>query len=246
MGRQILVRALLIFLCVSHVAAADDRCADPVSRISIERIREELATQRAEFLSKGRFVDIFSALYFATTIAMLEKTALMNADDARLMNELIILFYEAFEFNRKAFEAKGASATEQHWKAYYRAASRLEHKKDVSAFDVLALVMDGVDAHLNDLPRSLRVQMKEKPDSIARLKMLYFEFDSVFPQVVRDFENDIGIAMGKRGVPAPAFSPLNVGRNYVVHGRLRAWEMAIGRGKRRAEDRRPKHCRNND
>ncbi len=244
-SRWVFVAAVItgfILLSFSVALAGDCGPADG-ERLSADGVLELLSRQRDRFLEQGRFADVFAVLYHATTDEMIRESKSMAAEDAALLERQIVLFYEAYESNRRAFDTHGASAVEPHWKAYYRDAGNLEKKKDVTGFDVMWLMLNGVDAHLNDLPRSLRYQLRERPNITDRLKMIYFRLDTIFPAVVRSLDADILAAFGKRGSPAPQFATMNIGPVYVTHARLRAWEAATGTGKLRAKGPQPRLCK---
>ncbi len=233
----------IVVLCWASVIPAFANCGPSNGKgFTAEMVLERLRDQRDKFIREGKFADVFPALYYATTKAMLDETRSMDAADAQVLNEQIALFFNAFETNRLAFESKGASAVEPHWKAYYSEAVRLEKKK-ATAFEAITLILDGVDAHLTDLPRSIRYQIRSRPNSTERLKMLYFGFDSLFPAIVRAFDADVAAAFGKRGIAAPPFTLLNVGANYVIRARHNAWEVAVGSEKLRTKKPQPTLCK---
>lgn len=237
------IAAIVALSCLSAIVAYSNCVPSNGRSLTVEDIRNKLRDQRDKFVRDGRFVDVFPALYFESTDAMILETRMMNAEPAQLLSEQIRLFYNAYEANRSAFESEGASAVESHWKAYYREAVRLEGKKEVTAFEVIGLILDGVDAHLTDLPRSIRYQLRAHPDSVERLKILYFQLDKLFPTVVKNFDADVAATFGKRGISVPPFSLFNVGANYVTHARHNAWEAAAGNEKLRAKKPQPRLCR---
>lgn len=189
-------------------------------------ILDDLSNRRNRFLDTGDYLEVFPALYFNTTVIDLDHILHIDSNKAAFFLDVMLVFYDAFETNRRAYERGGVGAVEPHWRGYYRRASQLNRKRTASEFDLLMLILDGVDAHLADLPRALRFVSVVYRTPLDAFKSEYDSMDSLFSSVVERFYSDIQQALKIRSRIISLEGRFGFGSNYVIYARQKAWEIA--------------------
>ena len=207
---------------------------------------EILAERRERFLKTGDLVEIFSTLYFHATRAQFEAALEKDPELAEEMLDLIIRFFDAYEYNRQRFDRGGAKAVEPQWKDFYKTAVATNKQKDVSGLSITFLLFDGVRAHLTDLARTLREAMAQKRVSEEKLRTLFFDMDRLFKGVSHRTVDDIAKMRESMSTLAGLDKALNIGANYVIVLRRDAWEAAVGAGPLKAKDSVPLLGHTND
>jgi hypothetical protein len=205
----------------------------------VSGILEELAARRELFLKGNSMVDLFPALYYHSTETQFGNIANYDAGTAEAVLDLIILFYDAYRHNRMLYDRGGSDAVEKHWRKYYKNAPKLNRKGKPDASELVAVMLDGVDAHLTDLPRSLRVTFSRMPITIDRLRDEYFRMEAFFSKVSRGMNADMQTVIGGRAGVLSADSIFGFGTKYVILLRKRAWDEAVGGKKLKASNPQP-------
>ena len=170
----------------------------------------------------------FPAIYYHATRVEFDAAIRKNARTTVATLDLIIRFYEAYEHNRRLFDARGVRGVEAHWKRYYENATKANRKRDLSGSETLDILGDGVRAHLTDLARTLREAFDGKHYSPEELRPLYFDMDPLFRKVARLVTDDIQAVRPVTRMLISLDRVFNIGANYLVALRREAWEHATG------------------
>lgn len=205
----------------------------------VSGILEELASKRQLFLEQRSMIDLFPALYYHSTETQLRNIACYDAGTAETVLDLIILFYDSFQHNRILFDRGGPGAVEKHWRKYYQQAAKLGKRKKVTASELVDLMLDGIDSHLADLPRSLRSTFRRMPITVDELKKHYFEMEGSFSKVSKGMNADLVHVNGGSAGILSADAVLGIGTKYVNLLRRRAWEEAVSSEKLKVSEPQP-------
>jgi hypothetical protein len=201
---------------------------------TVSAILDDLALRRQAFRLTAANVDLFPTLYYHATLAEFRHAVTLEPDQAETILDLIIVFYDAYQYNRSLFEHRGVEGVEKHWRRYYRGASQ---KSGLQPVEFTNLLLDGVDAHLTDLARALRYTFGRMKLSNAAMKTLYYSLDGEFGPIAKATEEDI---QSVRKDPLIVLeSTFGMGGTYVIHARHRAWESAVAEGRLRAYGAQP-------
>ncbi|MCB1023276.1 MAG: hypothetical protein KDB79_02730, partial [Acidobacteria bacterium] len=198
----------------------------------ISAILEELENSRKKFLAAGNFLELFPTVYYYTTKFEFERVVANKTRYPLEKMEMIIRFFDAYKYNREAFEKGGTKAVEPHWKKYYEKAQaannavKFEDKYDTAT----EILLDGIDAHLvYDLPRFVRYFSLNSRKPIAELKEEYDALDEVLSfaaaQTDRDILNSFKISPNGESAYEMFFS----GAAYLKNSRKMAWDLGVSR-----------------
>ena len=193
----------------------------------VQDILRSLHIRRDRFVTTGDMVESFPALYYHATRVELEDALTKDERTAGVALGLMIRFYDAYEHNRRLFDAKGVGGVEGHWREFYRSAVKANRQRQLSGMDTMWVLIDGVKAHLTDLARTMRDAIGEKRMSEAELRDLYFDMDPLFRRVSREAAGDIAVARKPARQILALDRLFNFGANYLTILRREAWEAAV-------------------
>ena len=199
----------------------------------VSGILEKLGSSREKFLETGDFKELFPTLYFHTTKLEFDKVLGNKTQNPIEKLEMIISFFDAYQFNRELFEKGGPGAVEPHWKTYFEKAVAANESGAVGdKYDKMTeLMFDGVDAHVvYDLPRFVRYFTSKKPERVAELKQEYNGIDSVFVEAAQNANGDILKALEALGVKRPGKngdSMFKSGASYIIVARKNSWDIGV-------------------
>ncbi len=220
---------------------AGSRNAEILKRAGIvSGILEELAVERERFLKKGDPADLFPTLYFNVSRIEFAHVLASDADVRPEMLDMIITFYDAYRANRDAFDKGGRGAVESHWKSYYRGAAEARKSGSNSMATIAGLILSGVDAHLDDLSRTIRYEFARSPGKKDAIVEAYNKMDPLFAEASRLANDDIIEGMKTASTLRSLDSTFKFGETYVIHARHRAMERALSPGKLKIKSPQPK------
>ncbi len=197
-------------------------------------ILDRLSSRRETFISTGNMLEIFPALYYHTTRAQLEEIAKEDKETAIELLGLVVEFYSSYDDNRRRFDRGGPKAVEPHWKTYYERAVERNRAKAVSSLEVLAVLLYGVDAHLTDLPRTLRRSFVAKAARRKELETAYRRLDAAFYRAGAAANGDLVLGRKIGGRLLEFEKQFDLGARYVIQLREKAWIEAVSGGPLRA------------
>jgi hypothetical protein len=249
-GNKCLAPAILVSVCLAGALTISSQCKPELpshlmtAKVlgkagQVSGILEELAVRRDIFLTEKSTVDLFAALYFHSTEVQFRNIPKYDVGTAESVLDLVILFYDAYKHNRALFDRGGDRYVEKHWQKYYQRAEKLKRKKKASASDLVELMLDGIDAHLTDLPRALRTTFLRMPITVEQLRGQYFEMEGSFSQVSNAMNADLVHVNGGPAGILSADAMFGVGTKYVNLLRKRAWEEAVSGQKLKASGPQP-------
>lgn len=191
-------------------------------------ILEELGTYREDFLRTGNLIYLFPALYFHTTQAEFKNVLTNESQHPVEMLGMIIAFYDAYKMNLELFKKGGIKSVEPHWKKYYKNALKGNKENSKSTGLIIEVLLDGIDAHVvYDLPRSIRFILSGSSASRSEIKNEFDKMDAVFAGASEEINRDIIKGLKASKLLLLLDKTFNLGSNYVIYGRKKAWESAV-------------------
>ncbi len=201
---------------------------------SVSAVLSDLSARRERFLATGGLIEMFPAIYFHTTQVQFREAVRNDPAVAEAMLGLIVTFYDAYLYNRYAFDNGGLKAVEPHWKRYYQRAAEEDRSKKTSTLTVFAISLYGVDAHLIDLARSVRFTIERMTASRDDLQRAYFKLDPVFFEVGKTAMEDLSATRKLEDRYVSIERRLGLGARYVITARKQSWNEAVANGPLRA------------
>ncbi len=197
----------------------------------VSGILERLGESREKFLKAGDFRELFPVIYFHTTNEIFKRVLANKSQNPVEKLELIIGFFDAYQFNRELFEKGGPDSVEPHWKKYFEKAVAANESGAVGdKYDKMTEIMfDGIDAHVvYDLPRFVRYFTSKKPEGVAEIEKEYNGIDSVFVEAAQKANADILEATGVADNDKTGNNIFKSGVSYIIVARKKSWELGIG------------------
>ncbi|MBK9153245.1 MAG: hypothetical protein IPM25_03320 [Chloracidobacterium sp.] len=192
----------------------------------VAAILNELSLRRQRFLTTGDHLELYPTFACNMVAEDFYHMVRLTSSDTALLFDVVVTFYDAHEANRRAFAAGGLAAVEPHWRRYFKRAVKLNRSRSSSQADILLLILDGVEAHLADLPRALThvSAVYGRP-----LGVIEDEYDSIDPLISQSVFWSIRDIRRARKLDDTRLIErcMAVGANYVIYERRKAWRIAV-------------------
>lgn len=200
----------------------------------VSAILDDLSKNRERFLQTGDLTELFPELYYHSTLAQFENAMSLDPPMAEAMLRFMVIYYDSYTNARQAFDLGGAKAVEPHWRRYYSRAVELNRSKKPSSFEVLAVLLYGIDAHLIDFARSMRHTLSNSGIKADEFRDAHIKTDKAFFSAAKAINKDVSDVRKLDGRIMTWEGRLGLGARYVIKGRNEAWTEAIGNGPLRA------------
>jgi hypothetical protein len=205
----------------------------------VSRILDELSKSRDKFLQTGDLIELFPELYYHATRAQFERAMTLDPPMAEAMLGFMAVYYDSYKSNRLAFDSGGAKAVEPHWKLYYQRAVERNLQKAPAPYEVLAVLLYGIDAHIIDFGRALRYTLANSGVNADEFRAVHLKTDAAFFKADEAINKDVAEVRKLKGKIMSLESQLSLGARYVIKGRNEAWTEAVGKGPLRARATQP-------
>lgn len=194
----------------------------------VAAILAELTLRRKRFHATGDHLELYPTFACNMVVEDFYHMVRLTSRNAALLFDVVVTFYDAHEANRRAFQSGGIASVEPHWRRYFKRAVKLNRKRASSQVDILLLILDGVEAHLADLPRALLNVSNACGKPLSTIEKEYDSIDPLISQSVFWSIRDIRRAR-KLDDTRLIERCMAVGANYVIYERRKAWKIAVNK-----------------
>jgi hypothetical protein len=147
--------------------------------------------------------------------------------------QLLIAGYDAYKYNREAYDSGDTQAVDRAWRDYFKAvgAAQSAGRGKWNPQDGVDALGDGINAHLlSDLPRAIRYVVGQSKVKKNDLERDFEASESFFAEAEAKAKEDVIKMLKSDADIAQAKQVFGNGSEFVAFARKKAWEMGVGSG----------------
>lgn len=199
----------------------------------VSSITEELDRSRERFVNTGDLIEIFPLVYFYEMQHSLEAGMKPRMVHKIEYMELLIAGFDAYKYNRDAYDSGDKQAVGRQWREYFSAveAAQKDGRGKWNPQDGVDALGVGFDAHLlSDLPRAIRYVVEKSDTDKVELQRDFDASNTFFAVAEARAKGDILKMFENKSARDEANQVFGNGSEFVAFARKKAWEMAVGGG----------------